>query len=51
MDDISMDPSTRLMDIGVIQAGIGANLLSLGLTGGMLFLSCLLIQIRKSKLG
>ena len=51
MDDISMDPSTQLVDIGAIQAGIGANLLSLAVTGGMLFLSYLVIQIRKPKVG
>lgn len=51
MDDIGTDPSFQLMDIGVMQAGIGANLLSLAVTGGMLFLSYLIIQIRKTKVG
>ena len=51
MDDISMDPSTELMDIGALQASIGANLLSLAVTGGMLFMGYLVIQIRKNKEG
>lgn len=49
MDDVSIDPSSKLVDTGAMQASIGANLLSLAVTGVMLFLSYLLIQIRKHK--
>ncbi|MFD2158308.1 hypothetical protein ACFSW8_05305 [Rubritalea tangerina] len=48
---VGKDPSFYLMDMGAMQAGIGANLLSLAVTGGMIFLSYLVIQIRKYKMG
>jgi len=51
MDEINIDPSSELMDTGAMQASIGVNLLSLAVTGGMVFISYLVIQIRKNNKG
>ncbi len=51
LDYASVDPLSKLLDAGVMQASIGANLLSLAVSGGMLFLSCLFILIHKRKKG
>jgi uncharacterized membrane protein HdeD (DUF308 family) len=49
MEDTSMDPSSSMMDSGVMHASIGASLLVLSVVGVMVFLSFLIINLRTNK--
>jgi hypothetical protein len=49
MSNGAMDPSAYLMDAGSFLAVIGASLLMLALTGGLVFLSFLLICCRTNR--
>ena len=49
MEDTSMDPSSSMMDSGVMHASIGASFLTLSVVGVMVFLSLLIINLRVNK--
>jgi len=49
MEDTSMDPSSSMMDSGVMYASIGASFLTLSVVGVMVFLSLLIINLRVNK--
>ena len=49
MDDISADPSSSMMESGVMYTSIGASFLTLSVVGVMIFLSYLIINLRANK--
>ena len=49
MDNTSIDPSSSMMDSGIIYASIGASFITLSVVGVMIFVSYLIINLRVNK--